>query len=180
MLDALVSIPVLSLFLVPALSSYTTSLNIVFFYMTWSTLVLSHPPLRVELFGTAAVRLLFYVLPSLVFFLFDILTPSAAVAIKAQGETGLPGGKKRGTIRTKELKVAGWALLNVTLSVAAQAAIETLLVKGLGLRSALKASVRLPMPWQVIKDLSMGFLGREVRDLRRAFFFFTNGTSPRS
>jgi hypothetical protein len=164
MLDALFSIPVLSLFLVPALSSYSTSLNILFFYMTWSTLVLSHPPLRVELFGTAGVRLLFYVLPSLAFFLFDILTPSAAVVIKAQGETGLPGGKKRGKIRTKELKVAGWALLNVTLSVVAQAAIETLLVKGLGVRSALKASMRLPLPWQMVKDLAMGLLGREVRN----------------
>ncbi|KAJ5832699.1 hypothetical protein N7474_001010 [Penicillium riverlandense] len=162
MLDALFSIPVLSLFLVPALSSYSTSLNILFFYMTWSTLVLSHPPLRVELFGTAAVRLLFYVLPSVAFFLFDILTPSAAVVIKAQGETGLPCGKKRGKIRTRELKVAGWALLNVTLSVVAQAAIETLLVKGLGVRSALKASMRLPLPWQMVKDLAMGFLGREI------------------
>ncbi|KAJ5620023.1 hypothetical protein N7510_004007 [Penicillium lagena] len=162
MLDALFSIPLLSLFLVPALSSYTTSLNILFFYMTWSTLVLSNPPLRVELFGTAGVRFLFYVLPSLAFFLFDILTPSAAVIIKAQGETGLPGGKKRGKIRTKELKVAGWALLNVTLSIVAQAAIETLLVKVLGLRSALKASMKLPLPWQMVKDLAIGLLGREI------------------
>ena len=172
MMDALFSVPVLSLFLVPALSSYSTGLNIIFFYMTWSTLVLSHPPLRVELFGTAGVRLLFYVLPSLAFFLFDILAPSAAVAIKAQGETGLPGGKKRGKIRTKELKVAGWALVNVTLSIVAQAAIETVLVRGLGWHSALKVSMKLPLPWQMVKDLAMGFLGREVRQSFTWFFFF--------
>lgn len=162
MMDAIFSVPVLSLFLVPVLSSYTTSLNLIFFYMTWTTLVLSHPPLRVELFGTAAVRIIFYVLPSLLFFLFDILTPSAAVVIKAQGESGLPGGKRRRNIRIKELKVAGWALLNLSLGVAAQAAVESLLVRGLGLRSALKVSMKLPFPWEMVKDLMRGFLGREV------------------
>lgn len=162
MMDALFSIPVLSLFLVPALSSYTTSLNLIFFYMTWTTLVLSHPPLRVELFGTAAVRIVFFALPSLLFFLFDILTPSAAVVVKAQGESGLPGGKRRRNIRLKELKVAGWALLNLGLGVAAQAAIESLLVRGFGFRSALKVSMRLPLPWEMVKDMLRGLLGREV------------------
>lgn len=161
-MDALFSIPVLSLFLVPALSSYTTSLNLIFFYMTWTTLVLSHPPLRVELFGTAAVRILFFALPSLLFFLFDILTPSTAVVVKAQGENGLPGGKRRRNIRLKELKVAGWALFNLGLGVAAQAAIESLLVRGFGVRSALKVSMRLPLPWEMVKDMIRGLLGREV------------------
>lgn len=162
MMDALVSIPVLSLFLVPALSSYATSLNLIFFYMTWTTLVLSHPPLRVEIFGTAAVRIVFYALPSLLFFLFDIFTPSAAVVVKAQGENGLPGGKRRRNIRPRELKVAGWALLNLSLGVAAQAAIESALVRGLGFRSALKVSMRLPLPWEMVKDMARGLLGREV------------------
>ncbi|KAJ5091747.1 hypothetical protein NUU61_006617 [Penicillium alfredii] len=161
-MDALFSVPVLSLFLVPALSSYSTSLNLLFFYMTWTTLVLSHPPLRVELFSTAAVRIFFYALPSLVFFLFDILTPSAAVVVKAQGETGLPGGKKRGKIRANELKVAGWALLNVGLGIAAQAAIEMLLVQVLHVRSAIKVSMKLPMPWEMVKDMVRGLLGREI------------------
>lgn len=161
-MDAIFSVPILSLFLVPALSSYTTSLNLIFFYMTWSTLVLSHPPLRVELFGTAAIRLLFYALPSLLFFLFDILTPSAAVVVKAQGESGLPGGKRQRNIRVKELKVAGWSLFNLCLGIAAQAAIESLLVRGLGVRSALKVSMRLPLPWEMFKDMFRGLLGREV------------------
>lgn len=162
MMDALFSIPVLSLFLIPALSSYTTSLNLIFFYMTWTTLVLSHTPLRVELFGTAAVRIVFYAVPSLLFFLFDILTPSAAVVIKAQAESGLPGGKRRRNIRLRELKVAGWALLNLALGVVAQAAIESLLVRGLGMRSALKVSMRLPLPWEMVKDMMRGLLGREI------------------
>ncbi|KAJ5082296.1 hypothetical protein N7532_011339 [Penicillium argentinense] len=162
MLDALFSIPFLSLILVPVVSSYSTSLNLLFFYMTWTTLVLSHPPLRVELFGTAAVRILFFALPSLLFFLFDVLTPSAAVVIKAQGESGLPGGKRRRNIRLKEFKVAGWAFFNVCLGIAAQAAIETLLVRGLGWRSAIRVSMKLPMPWEMVKDMLRGLLGREI------------------
>lgn len=161
-MDAVLSLPVLSLFLIPTVSSYSTSLNLVFFYMTWTTLVLSHPPLRVELFGTVIVRLLFYILPSLLFFLFDILTPSAAVVVKAQGEAGLPGGSKRGKIRLAEIKVAGWALFNLALGFAVQAGVETIRTKMFGLRSALKVSMTLPMPGQMVKDLALGALTREV------------------
>lgn len=163
-MDAILSLPVLSLFLIPTVSSYSTSLNLVFFYMTWTTLVLSHPPLRVELFGTVIVRLLFYILPSLLFFLFDILTPSAAVVVKAQGEAGLPTGSKRGKIRLKELKVAGWALFNLALGFAVQAGVETIRTKMFGLRSALKVSMTLPMPGEMVKDLARGALTREVSD----------------
>ncbi|KAB8271351.1 hypothetical protein BDV30DRAFT_213601 [Aspergillus minisclerotigenes] len=161
-MDALLSLPVLSLFLVPTISSYSTSLNIIFFYMTWTTLVLSHPPLRVELFGTAAVRLLFFLLPSLLFFLFDILTPSAAVVVKAQGEAGLPSGSKRGKVRMKDLKVAGWAILNILLGFAAQAAIEEVRTELFGMRSALRVTMKLPMPWEMVKDLLRGLLAREI------------------
>ncbi|GIJ83917.1 hypothetical protein Asppvi_002748 [Aspergillus pseudoviridinutans] len=161
-MDALFSLPVLSLFLIPTISSYSTSLNLLFFFMTWSTLVLSHPPLRVELFGTVAVRLFFYVFPSVLFFLFDVLTPSAAVVIKAHGEFGLPAGSKRSKIRAKDFKIAGWALANLALSIAAQAAIEVVRTKVLGMRSALKVSMRLPMPWEIVKDLFRGLFGREI------------------
>ncbi|EAW07726.1 sterol desaturase family protein [Aspergillus clavatus NRRL 1] len=161
-MDALFTLPALSLFLIPTIASYSTSLNLIFFYMTWMTLVLSHTPLRVELFGTAAVRLLFYVLPSLLFFLFDILTPSAAVVIKAHGELGLPAGSKRSKIRAKDLKVAGWALANLTLSIITQAAIEEARTSILGMRSALKVSMKLPMPWEIVKDLLRGLFAREA------------------
>src|ERR1700761_9551213 len=52
MMDAIVGLPVLSFLLIPTMSSYSTSLNILFFYLTWSTLVLSHPPLKVEIIAT--------------------------------------------------------------------------------------------------------------------------------
>ncbi|KAA8652013.1 sterol desaturase family protein [Aspergillus tanneri] len=160
-MDTLFSLPVLSLFLIPTTASYTTSLNFIFFYMTWSTLVFSHSPLRVELFGTVAVRLLFYVLPSLLFFLFDILTPSAAMMIKVNGEGGLPSGRRRGKIRLKDIKIAGWGLANVILSIVVQAIIEKIRISAFGARSSLKVSIKLPMPWEMTKDLLRGLLVRE-------------------
>ncbi|KAJ5166790.1 uncharacterized protein N7482_005571 [Penicillium canariense] len=161
-MGAFLSVPLLSFLLVPTLSSYTTTLNLLFFYMTWATLVWSHTPLRVELFGTAAFRLLFYVIPSALFFLFDVLTPSAAVVVKAHGEAGLPGGRKRRKLRLKEFKIAGWALLNILLSLVMQAAVEWLFVRVLRLRSAIKVSVTLPTPFTIFQDISFGFLGREA------------------
>ncbi|KAJ5827144.1 hypothetical protein N7447_003907 [Penicillium robsamsonii] len=161
-MEALLSIPMLSIFLVPVLSSYSTSLNLLFFYLTWSTLVLSHSRLRVELFGTIAVRFLFYALPSIIFFLFDILTPSAAILIKAHGATGLPGGRRRRRIHARELKIAAWGLFNLCLGIAVQGVVETVLVHTLGKRSALKVSMKLPMPFEICKDLSVAMLGREV------------------
>lgn len=160
-MGALLSLPMLSFMLVPAMSSYGTSLNLLFFYITWTTLVLSHSPLKVEIIGTAAVRLLFYLVPSLLFFLFDVLVPSAAVILKTNGADGLPAGKKKKSGK-KEAKVAAWAISNLLLGILVQAAVEIALTKGLGMKSALKVSTRLPLPWGILKDLLRGLLGREV------------------
>ncbi|KAL1962690.1 hypothetical protein VTN77DRAFT_9234 [Rasamsonia byssochlamydoides] len=142
---------------------FTTSLNFLFFYMTWATLVLSHPPLRVELVGTAAVRFIFYLLPTLLFFLFDILLPSASVAIKAQGEIGLPtGSKRRSRIGWKEAKVVAWSIVNLAFGVLAQGAVEYVLTKVLRYRSAIRVSLRLPYPWDIVMDLVKAFVVREV------------------
>ncbi|KAK1150119.1 hypothetical protein N8T08_000016 [Aspergillus melleus] len=162
MLDALFSLPIMTVLLIPALSSYGTTLNFIFFYMTWTTLVLSHTPLRVELFGTIAVRVFFCFLPSLLFFLFDILTPSAAAFIKVHGEAGLPSGGRRARVRLETIKVAAWSLLNIFLSVVAQAAIEKLRIDGMRMRSAVKVSIKLPMPFEIVKGLLAALLVREV------------------
>lgn len=161
-MEGLFSIPFLSFLLIPTVSSYSTSLNLLFFYITWSTLVWSHPPLKVELVGTAAVRVIFYLIPSVLFFLFDVLLPSAAIVLKAQGEVGLPSGSKRRKSGKKVYKVAGWAVFNLLLSIAVQWGIEYLLTKVLGIKSALKVSTTLPMPWGIAKDLLKGMLSREV------------------
>lgn len=156
------SVPLLSFVLLPTMASYTTTLNIMFFYMTWSTLVWSHTPLRVEIWGTAAFRFAFFVVPSIIFFLFDVLTPSAAVVIKAHGEAGLPGGKKRFKLRLKEFKIAGCALGNVLLSILTQTAIEWFFTRVLRVRSAIRVAVSLPTPWTIGQDIFFAFVLREV------------------
>ena len=153
------------------MSSYATTLNILFFYMTWSTLVWSHPPLRVEILSTGAFRMFFFVLPSILFFLFDVLTPSAAVIVKAHGEAGLPGGRKRFKLRLKEFKIAGWSIFNVCLALVMQAAVEWFLTRFLRVRSAIRVSTRIPSPWTIMQDIFLGLLFREVSlNLARCFF----------
>lgn len=163
-MPSLFAIPLLSMAIAPSIfASYATSLNFIFFYMTWSTLVLSHPPLRVILAGTVIARLIFFVIPSLVFFLADTLTPSIAVAVKAQGEAGLPCGRKSGYVRVKDIKVAAWALFNVFFGIFLQFFIEWFVTRVFGARYALSVSMRIPMPWDVVVDLTRGYIVREVR-----------------
>lgn len=165
MLDALVSLPIMTVFLIPWLTSWTTTLNLIFFYMTWSTLVLSHSPLHIELFGTIAVRVIFCLLPSLLFFLFDVLTPGAAAVVKVHGEAGLPSGSKRSKFRPETFKVAGWSLLNIFLGLAAQAAIEKLKIDMFHMRSAVKVSYILPDPYEIFWGLLKTLLAREVSSM---------------
>ena len=157
-MDALFSLPALSFLIIPTFSSYSTSLNLLFFYLTWSTLVLSHPPLKVEIIGTLAVRFLFYILPSTLFLFFDSVLPSAAAGLKAHGDVALPSNGEKG----KWWKVGLVSVGNVLLGVALQAGVEALFTEVLHIRSALKVTTTLPMPWGIAKDLVRGLLLREV------------------
>lgn len=146
-LDTLLSLPLLSLLVLPsALSSFswTTSLNLLFFYLAWSSIVLSHDPLNIELFGTLATRIIFYVLPSALFLLFDLAVPSAAVSIKQHGKRALPlKATRSGNAPTKLLQYLGVCLGNVLLGVALQSTIDYVLIHVLNVRSALKISTSL-------------------------------------
>ncbi|KAF2083543.1 hypothetical protein K490DRAFT_12300, partial [Saccharata proteae CBS 121410] len=133
-----------------------TSLNLLFFYLTWSTLLLSHPPLRVEALGALFIRLIFYVLPSTLFLAFDLSVPSLSVEIKNQGNAALPG--RYGN--TRVAKLVGWSLFNVVLAVGLQTGIEWVMTDVLHFRSALRITTTLPMPWEMIKDVSKGLLLR--------------------
>ena len=161
-MDALLSLPFLSFLLIPTMTSYSTSLNLLFFYLTWSTLVLSHPPLRVEIVATLAVRILFYLLPSTFFLLFDALLPGAAEGLKAMGSTGLPlkDAKRERFIMVGKMVL--WSLANLFLGILVQAGIEVLLTRFLGMRSALKVTTSLPMPWGIFMDLLKGWTFREI------------------
>lgn len=115
-LDALLSIPALSFLLIPTFSSYSTSLNLLFFYLTWSTLILSNPPLKIEALGTLGIRALFYILPALGFLAFDGTASNLAIKIKEHGETALPMGEEQGGRRGRWWKVALVSTANVLLA----------------------------------------------------------------
>lgn len=166
-MDALLSLPILGYFLMPV-STYGTSLNLLFFYMTWSTLVLSQPPLGVEVVGILVVRLFFFLAPALLFLLFDSIVPSLAVGLKTQDAPALPtrtggiNGAKKSKRRPQWYSVLGISLLNICLSIALQAAVELLFTKALKIRSALKITTTLPMPWSIAKDVARGLVLREI------------------
>ena len=52
------------LFAIPMLSSWSTSLNLVFFSTTWTTIAMTYAPLKIEFFAPLVVRLILYILPS--------------------------------------------------------------------------------------------------------------------
>ncbi|KIY02177.1 uncharacterized protein Z520_02315 [Fonsecaea multimorphosa CBS 102226] len=162
MMDAVIGLPMLSFLLIPTMSSWSTSLNLLFFYLTWSTLVLSHPPLRVEIVATLAVRVLFYIAPSLFFLGFDVLVPSAAENLKALGDSALPFKNANRKRTLALLRMVGWSIFNILMGVVIQALVELLFTRVLVWRSALRVTTALPLPWGILKDLAKGYLLRET------------------
>jgi len=129
--------------------------------------VLSFSPLKVELVGTLGIRAVFFLVPSLLFLLFDTLIPSLAVNIKRQGENGLAvrtaNGAKKGRRGGPEwYTVIGMSIFNVLLGAAIQGGLEYLLTEVLNARSALQVTTTLPMPWTIAKGVARGLLLREV------------------
>ena len=121
------SLPIASYFFSTSLTSWSTSLNLLFFYMTWSTLVLSHSPLKIELIATTALRIVFWLVPSLFFLLVDTLLPSLSESIKHNGPNSLPPRDPAALAR-----LLGLALLNLALSTAAEAGLSSLLALATG------------------------------------------------
>ncbi|KAI2637258.1 hypothetical protein GGS26DRAFT_548006 [Hypomontagnella submonticulosa] len=155
-MDILLSLPIVSYFAGPILGSWSGSLNLLFFYMTWTTLVLSHSPLRIELVGTLAIRIVFWLVPSLFFLLFDTLVPSLAESIKIYGSASLP--RRDAAVLLRQLMLA---LLNLAISTIIQAGIS--IGAGTLLHHPLfKTSTTLPLPWQIVKQISMLYACREV------------------
>jgi hypothetical protein len=155
-MDLLLSLPIASYFFSSSLTSWSTSLNLVFFYMTWSTLVLSHSPLKLEILGVTAARVVLWLAPSLLFLAFDTLVPSLAEGIKYNGASALPPRDARSLAQ-----LTGLALFNLALETAVEAGLS------LGLTIFLQApvfrtSTTLPLPWQILKHLALLFTAREI------------------
>jgi hypothetical protein len=157
-MGALLSIPLTTLLAVPLFSSYSTSLNLLFFTLNWYLLLLSHPPILVEIYGLSVIRLAFFLLPALLFLAFDAGLPDLSQSLKAQGKYALPA--QLGRDRT--LKVLGWSVFNTVVGVALTVGLELLFTRVLHVRSLLSVSVTLPFPWKAVQSVIVGLFVRGV------------------
>lgn len=157
MMDILLSLPILSFFFSTSATSWSTSLNLLFFYLTWSTLVLSHSALRIQLFGALAIRLVFFLLPALLFLAFDLLLPSLAETVKHGGRPALPPRDPR--LLARQLLLA---LFNVVLQSGLEAAASLGLAYLPGPSPPFRTTTTLPLPFAIIKQLGWLYLAREV------------------
>ncbi|KAH7068854.1 hypothetical protein BKA63DRAFT_569725 [Paraphoma chrysanthemicola] len=158
--------PFASLLAIPMLSSWSTSLNLVFLSLAWTTIAATYSPLQLEAFAPLFIRLTLYVFPSLFFLLFDIGVPSLASEFKSQGRLGIATLQKGG--KRKMWRVAGWSVANVLITVALQAGIEFLVTDVFRMRSLLQIKGskwtlnHLPYPWTMIKHAILGLLARNT------------------
>ncbi|KAG0126831.1 hypothetical protein HOY82DRAFT_672440 [Tuber indicum] len=155
LLDALLTLCGLTLLFSPTSPSWSTSLNLLFFYITWSTLLLAHPPLRVELLGTLISRFIFFWLPALFFYLLDTALPSITSEWKIHTGTNAQFDRWAG-------KVVTVAMGNMLLGVGVQGVVEWTLVEVAGWKSAVRVSSSMPLPGGVVWDLVRGLVLKEV------------------
>jgi hypothetical protein len=164
-----ITLPLASFLAIPMFSSWSTSLNLVFMSLAWTTVAATYSPLQLEFFAPFLLRLVLYIIPSTIFLLFDIGLPSLAVEFKAQGEWGIATRQRGG--KAKVRKVVLWSCVNVLLVVGAQALVEFLVTDVLRMRSLLviKGSRwglnHLPNPWTMIKHALIGGLTRNVSNI---------------
>lgn len=154
---ASVPLPLLSFLALPFFGSTSTTISLAFFWLVWTTVVFRYTPIEVEIYGTLACRLLFFLLPSFLLLAFDILVPSLAIGMKAAGTKQLPS---RGNDPQRLTRIAAIATLNTFLAVAIQAAFEYVLTELLHFRSALRVTTLIPTPWSVVKDVLLAIVVR--------------------
>ncbi|GAO20118.1 uncharacterized protein UV8b_00004 [Ustilaginoidea virens] len=157
MLDVLLSIPLISYFLFPSTgASLSTSVNLFFFYVTWTSLAFSHNPLEIHLSGLLVLRVVFWLAPALIFLLFDIALPSLSVGFKHGGRSAMPPRAFR-----KLAGMLGRALLNVLFLLAVEAAISMAYAAAFK-RYIFRMSTALPFPWIILKHCLVILASREV------------------
>ncbi|KAL6907130.1 sterol desaturase family protein [Trichoderma evansii] len=155
-MDVLFSLPMFGYFLGPALTSWSTSLNLLFFYMTWSTLVLSQPPIVVHIFGILAIRIVFFLIPSLATLFFDVSLPSLAVGIKHGGRSALPPRDAAALA-----KLLGLVLLNLVIITAIEGALSFAFILIFN-EPVFRTTTTLPLPWAIFKHVLILLTARET------------------
>ncbi|XWW96205.1 hypothetical protein V2A60_004178 [Cordyceps javanica] len=163
-MDLFLSIPVLGFFLATASPpSWSTTLNLVFFHVLWTTLVLSHPPLRVHLVGVLAVRLLLWLVPSLLTLLFDVALPSLAGPLKHGTGTGTGG--QRLLLPPRDGRALGKTLLlalgNAALLLVVEGACSWLHALAFHGQPEFAVTTTLPLPWEAARQVALLLAARE-------------------
>ncbi|KAL6868714.1 hypothetical protein ACO1O0_000030 [Amphichorda felina] len=148
-MDVLLSIPILSVLFRPSL---TTSINLLFFYATWSSLVLSHDPITIHATSLFVLRVIFWLIPALLFFAFDSLIPSVAGSIKFAGTVTRP---------RRPFSLIGLAVFNMVLITFVESALSYAFHLATG-QTLFRMSTTLPLPWQIFKQHCILFISREV------------------
>ncbi|KAF8423323.1 hypothetical protein EV426DRAFT_603082 [Tirmania nivea] len=115
------------------------------------------PLLPTDLVDSRSLRLIFSVLPSLIFLLLDTSPPAATKGWKCK--TTLRAQKRGGK---KVWSVIAVALGNIALATAVQGVIEGALMYGLGWRNALRIAKALPSPINAARDIFCAVVGREI------------------
>ncbi|KAI9148157.1 hypothetical protein HJFPF1_11981 [Paramyrothecium foliicola] len=155
-MDLLLSLPLASYLLAPSLTSWSTSLNLLFFYMTWTTLVLSHPPLRVHLTGLLAIRVALSLLPSILSLLLDVGVPSLSEGIKHGGRRSLPP-RDFGALA----RMAALAVVNLAVLTGVEGAASWVFARAAG-HPEFPTATTLPLPWQMFRHVLMILTARET------------------
>lgn len=161
-----IALPLGSFLAIPMLSSWSTSLNLIFLSVAWTTIAASYSPLQLELFAPFIIRTSLYLIPSLIFLLFDIGVPSVSTEFKSQGQWGIPVKQKGGAKVVR--KVVAWSVFNVLLTVVLQAGVEFLMTDVFRMRSLLQIKGskwglnHLPNPWTMVKHAVIGLALRNV------------------
>ncbi|KAL3961279.1 hypothetical protein ACCO45_002802 [Purpureocillium lilacinum] len=155
-MDLLISLPLLSYFLSPHVASWSTSINIIFFYMTWTTLIITHPPVNVHIAGILVIRVIFWLVPSVLTLAFDSALPSLAASLKHGGWASLPPRNSRFIAQQFAIAVANLVISTAFEGLAAKAYL------GFFGRTDIKTSTTLPMPMTVFTHLVILYVAREV------------------
>ncbi|KAG9599127.1 sterol desaturase family, partial [Aureobasidium melanogenum] len=150
-------LPLLSFLAVPFFGSSSTTISLAFFLLTWVTLVSTHDPLYLELVGTLAIKIIFFLLPSLAVLGFDSLIPSLSASIKSRGAAQLPTQLSSRKLRN----VIFVSIFNITFSVLVQGLCDYVLTEVLNIRSAIRVSKIPPAPWPtMVKEVLYGLTCR--------------------
>ena len=148
-MDVLLSIPLLSTLLTP---SWSTSINILFFYATWSTLVLTHHATTIHASALLVMRIFLWLAPSLLFLGFDTLVPSLAGGMKFAGADSLPRRPHR---------LVALSVFNMLLVTGVEAALAYGFNFATG-KPLFRTTSTLPLPWQLFKHSITLLTAREI------------------